>query len=162
MAIVELDSETDLQIIKELYQLLDIPKILVVGNSNHELILAAIAGGANGFWHTSSTPSQLRAALESVSIGAAWLDPMVAPAVLQTRTQAFRPPTQSPLRVPLSPREREVLRLIGNGKTNKEIAATLGLSDETVKCYVRSVFYKLDVEDRTQAAVRAFSCGLAG
>ncbi|MCP4601183.1 MAG: response regulator transcription factor, partial [Proteobacteria bacterium] len=61
--------------------------------------------------------------------------------------------------IPLSPRETEILRLITRGLSNKEVAYTLGISHQTVKNHMTSILRKLDVEDRTQAAVLALRKG---
>jgi LuxR family transcriptional regulator, maltose regulon positive regulatory protein len=61
---------------------------------------------------------------------------------------------------PLSPRERNILQLIAEGQSNKEIARTLGVAPETVKSHVKNIFVKLDVERRAQAVARAQSLGV--
>jgi DNA-binding NarL/FixJ family response regulator len=62
--------------------------------------------------------------------------------------------------VPLTAREVEILQLVANGKANKEIAKRLALSEETVKGYMKSIFAKLDVNDRTQAVTIALRRGI--
>jgi DNA-binding NarL/FixJ family response regulator len=68
--------------------------------------------------------------------------------------QVAAPPEPSPF-LELTPREREVLALLGQGRSNKQIAAALHLTEATVKGYVSAILLKLDVEDRTQAALLA-------
>ena len=69
-------------------------------------------------------------------------------------------PTASALVVPLSPREREILGRVASGASNKEIADQLCLAEGTVKNHVTNILVKLDVRDRTQAALRARSLGV--
>jgi DNA-binding NarL/FixJ family response regulator len=72
----------------------------------------------------------------------------------------IRPAADTPGDTALAPRELEVLRLIANGLSNSEIAATLVLSQETVKTYVSRILTKLDLRDRVQAVVYAYRTGL--
>ena len=70
-------------------------------------------------------------------------------------------PKAEALVLPLSPREREILSLLGSGASNKEIADRLNLAEGTVKNHVTNILTKLDVRDRTQAAIRARQLGIA-
>ena len=89
------------------------------------------------------------------------IDPQVAGKLLKHVTQqpAQASPDQAAINE-LSDREREVLRLLATGLSNAEIAQTLFLTDGTVKNYVSTIFSKLDVDDRTQAAILAIRAGL--
>jgi DNA-binding NarL/FixJ family response regulator len=94
------------------------------------------------------------AAIRGVARG----EPQLHPAAAR-RLMALAPPPGDPL-AQLTVREREVLRLLGSGRSNKEIGAALFLSEATVKGYVSEVLAKLEVQDRTQAALLAVRYGL--
>ena len=98
-------------------------------------------------------------ALRGTHAGKTFVDPSIAgKLVQQVAGQPEQPP--STLSAQLSPRELDVLRLIARGHTNAEIAEVLHLSEGTVRNHVSSIFSKLDVPDRTQAAILAIRYGL--
>jgi DNA-binding NarL/FixJ family response regulator len=105
--------------------------------------------GADGFVGKDVEPNDLIRAVKAIGKGGSYLDPRVGArlAAMQQRDH-------------LSARETEVLRLLGTGLSNKEIAARLGLAEKTVKSHVSSIFSKLHIEGRTQAAVHALRLGL--
>jgi NarL family two-component system response regulator LiaR len=102
-------------------------------------------------------PSELEAAVRTVGGGGAVLDPHVVPAVLGevARGQGGTGVEE------LTPRERDVLRLLARGLSNRELAAELFVSEKTVKTHVSSILGKLRLADRTQAALFAVRHGLA-
>ena len=114
-----------------------------------EDIHQALESGAQGYIIKGMPHETLIQALKRVHAGGRYLPPPVARA-LQSRT-----PDAS-----LSPREREVLQLLVRGKSNKEIAAELGIAEATVKCHFRVIFMRMGVTDRTQAVVSALQRGL--
>lgn len=120
-------------------------------------LLGALQHGARGFIFKDAAPEDLLRAVQTVAVGGLWLDPGVSQRVLN----AFQGLDQRP-RLPedLTERELEVLKLIGAGKNNLEIAETLGISEATVKTHVTRIFQKLNVRDRTEAVVFAFNSGL--
>jgi DNA-binding NarL/FixJ family response regulator len=137
------------------------PPVLVLTTFEDDEILAgALRAGAAGFLLKGVPAEDLQRAVRTVAGGGAWLDPAVTGRVLATyREQA---PTVAPsdaLDV-LTPREREVLALIGAGLSNSEIAAELVLGEGTVKTHVGHVFAKLGLRDRAAAVVCAFDHGL--
>lgn len=93
--------------------------------------------------------SSLLEAVRRVHAGGRFLPPPVS------RVLAARTPDSD-----LSPREREVLSLIAGGKSNKEIASALGITEATVKCHVSVILMRLNANDRTQAVVNALQRGL--
>lgn len=117
-------------------------------------ILRAIAAGATGYLLKDAARDELFRAIESTAAGASWLTPQVASRVM-TR---FRTPAGEPL----SGRELEVLRLVANGSSNKEIAASLYISEATVKTHLIHIYRKLDVESRTAAVTAAIERGFLG
>jgi DNA-binding NarL/FixJ family response regulator len=115
-----------------------------------EDIHQALAAGAQGYLVKGMSHEALVDALRRVHAGTRYLPPPVA------RSLAARTPNSE-----LSVREREVLSLIVHGKSNKEIAALLGITEATVKCHVSVILARLGVSDRTQAVVAALQRGLA-
>ncbi len=114
-----------------------------------EDIHQALAAGAMGYLIKGMSHETLVDALRRVQAGIRFLPPPIA------RSLADRTPNSD-----LSPREREVLTLMVHGKSNKEIAATLGITEATVKCHVSVILARLEVNDRTQAVVAALQRGL--
>ncbi len=125
-----------------------------------EHVVDALRAGAVGFLLKDVTADGLVEAVRRAAAG----EPVVAPAVLARMMASFasRAPaaTPPPGLADLSEREREVLALIGAGRSNSEIAAELVISMATVKTHVRHVFAKLDLRDRAQAVVAARDAGL--
>lgn len=119
-------------------------------------ILAAIEAGASGYLLKAAPQAEILAGIRAVAAGETVLAPSIA-AKLVSRVRAdaasVAPPT-------LSPREREVLALVAEGRSNPEIARTLYIGEATVKTHLLHVFEKLDVNDRTRAVTRAMELGL--
>ncbi|MEU4742112.1 response regulator transcription factor [Actinosynnema sp. NPDC023658] len=136
-------------------------KVLVVTTFNlDEYVYEALRAGAGGFLLKDAPPAQLLHGIRTVATGAALLDPEVTRQLVGRYATRIRPTGTEPPDVPLAPRELEVLRLIANGLSNNEIAATLVLSQETVKTYVSRILTKLNLRDRVQAVVYAYRRGL--
>ena len=127
-----------------------------------EHVVDALRAGAVGFLLKDVTSDGLVDAVRRAASG----EPVVAPAVLARLMANFadRPPvatTAPPGFADLSEREREVLAMIGAGRSNAEIATDLVISMATVKTHVRHIFAKLDLRDRAQAVVAARDAGLS-
>jgi len=127
-----------------------------------EHVVAVLRAGAVGYLLKDVTADDLVAAVRRAAAG----EPVVAPAVLARMMTNFadRPPVTAavlPGLADLSEREREVLALIGAGRSNAEIADALVISMATVKTHVRHIFAKLDLRDRAQAVVAARDAGLS-
>lgn len=137
------------------------PPVLVLTTfDDDELLSAALRAGAAGFQLKDAPGEEIVRAIKTVAEGEAWLDPGVTGRVLATYRSAA--PTQASTRAldQLTPREVEVLKLIGRGSSNNEIASELYISDVTVKSHVGHIFMKLGVRDRAAAIVFAFDSGL--
>jgi NarL family two-component system response regulator LiaR len=119
-------------------------------------VLPAVRAGAAGYLLKDVGPPDLVRAIRTVHGGQALLHPAVAARVLE---EVVSP--SGDLTPALTPREREVLALLGRGMANKRIAQELGISEKTVKIHVSRVLHKLGVADRTQAALLAVKEGLA-
>ncbi|MDQ1305697.1 MAG: hypothetical protein QG671_1529 [Actinomycetota bacterium] len=137
-------------------------KVLVVTTFNlDEYVYEALRAGASGFLLKDAPPAQLLNGIRTVAAGAALLDPEVTRQLVGRYAARIRPVDGGAADdVPLTPRELEVLRLIADGLSNGEIAATLVISHETVKTYVSRILTKLDLRDRVQAVVYAYRHGL--
>lgn len=118
--------------------------------ADDEAVLATILAGAQGFLLKEVSSEELLKAVHTVAAGKSILDPSVTQRVLARVHEQLRTSPQT--KDALSPQEQRVLALVAEGKTNKEIAGTLTLSDKTVEHYLSSVFQKLHVTRRAQAA----------
>ncbi|ACB74966.1 response regulator transcription factor [Opitutus terrae] len=130
-----------------------------------EEVFAALAAGAAGYLLKASPSDKLIAAIRLTARGESFLEPSVTAKVLahfsRLAQQAPRPPKPPPpLAEPLSVREREVLGLLAEGRSNKEIASALAIAEGTVKNHMSNVLGKLGALDRTQAALRGRELGL--
>lgn len=137
-------------------------KVLVVTTFNlDEYVYEALRAGASGFLLKDAPPDQLLHGIRTVATGAALLDPDVTRQLVGRFAARIRPTgAASAVDTPLTPREREVLGLIANGLSNGEIAASLFISQETVKTFVSRILTKLNLRDRVQAVVYAYRQGL--
>lgn len=137
------------------------PPVLVLTTFEDEEILAgALRAGAAGFLLKGVPAEDLQRAVRSVATGASWLDPAVTGRVLSAYRDRSAPALPGPEAEVLTPREREVLALIGQGLSNSEIAAELTLGEGTIKTHVGHIFAKLGLRDRSAAVVFAFDHGL--
>jgi DNA-binding NarL/FixJ family response regulator len=126
-----------------------------------ELTFRALQAGAAGYLLKDAGGARLVSAVEAVAAGERPLAPEVVARLVASYVDRPPAPTGDPTRLaPLSDRERDVLALIGAGRSNAEIAAELFISLATVKSHVRHILAKLDLRDRPQAIVLAHECGL--
>jgi len=125
--------------------------IMLTSYPDEEAVLSAIIAGASGYLLKQIRGRDLVAALESVGRGESLLDPAVTEKVLE-RVRRLVSGDASDELADLTAQERKILLLVAEGKTNKEIAAEVFLSDKTVKNYVSSILSKLNLHRRTQAA----------
>src|SRR5215469_1326652 len=120
--------------------------------ADDDAVLATILAGADGLLLKEVSSEQLINAVKAVSSGQSILDPAVTQRVL-AKVKSLSVPAPQEKREPLSPQEERVLALVAEGKTNKEIAVALNLSEKTVGHYLENIFQKLQVTRRAQAAV---------
>lgn len=133
----------------------DLPSAQVVvltSFSDQERILAALDAGAIGYLLKDVDPAELVRGVCAAARGESPLHPKAARSLLSSRTES-RPPERA--NVELTPREAQVLNLLRQGLANKQIARSLGISQATVKAHLTSVFQRIGVTDRVQAAVWA-------
>jgi NarL family two-component system response regulator LiaR len=134
-------------------------RILVLTSfSTDDKIFPAIKAGALGYLLKDSGPHELVRAIHQVHRGEPSLHPLVARKVLQELSQ---PSQQPPTLAPLTEREVEVLRLVAQGQSNRQIAETLTIKEGTVRTHVSNILNKLHLASRTQAALYALREGLA-
>ena len=134
------------------------PPVLALTTFDDDEVLAGVLrAGASGFVLKGVPAEDLQRAVRVVADGGAWLDPAVTGRVLAIYRSAAPPrPGRDAGLDALTGREREVLALIGQGKTNTEIAAELVVSEGTVKTHINHLFTKLQLRDRAAAVVFAF------
>jgi NarL family two-component system response regulator LiaR len=142
---------------RELRRRLPSARVIVLTSfTDDDRLLPAIQAGAAGYLLKNADPREVVRAVRAAHRGDALLDPSVAARLVDAMSQpAGADPTDR-----LTPREREVLALIGRGLPNKLIARELQISEKTVKTHVGHVLAKLGVTDRTQAALQAVRRGL--
>jgi DNA-binding NarL/FixJ family response regulator len=135
------------------------PRIIILTTFDlDQYVYAALTAGASGFLLKDVSPEHLIAAVQLVRTG----DALLAPTITRRLVERFAPRTASrghDLSV-LTPRELEVLGLIARGLSNAELAASLTLSEATVKTHVARILTKLGLRDRVQAVVLAYETGL--
>jgi RNA polymerase sigma factor (sigma-70 family) len=128
-----------------------------------DYIFGGLAAGAAGFLLKRTTPEELISAIHTVAAGESLLSPSVTKRVIAEMAHAPRRDARTNARLDLlTPREREVLVLIGKGLSNGEIASELVVEESTVKSHVKRILQKLQLRDRVQAVIVAYESGLVG
>ena len=136
--------------------------IILTTFDDNEYVFEGLRAGALGYLLKDVSGEELAAAIRVVAAGGSMIEPSVARKVVAefARLAPASPESKNELIEPLSEREIEILKLVSQGLTNKEIAAKLYLAEGTVKNYVTSILQKINARDRTQAALRARESGL--
>ena len=139
----------------------DAPRVLVLTTFDHdEYVYDALAAGASGFLLKDAPEEELLSAIRIVANGGGLFAPSVTQRVIEQFARS-RPPDHLPPGLgDLTARELEVLKLIARAQSNAEIAATLFISEHTARTHVARILSKLNLNDRTQAAVLAYESGL--
>jgi DNA-binding NarL/FixJ family response regulator len=122
--------------------------LVLTSFSDQTRILEALGAGADGYLLKHTDPDDIAAAIRAVHAGGSPLDPKAARTLLESRRARAHAPE-------LTDREQEVLLLVREGLANKQIARRLGIAERTVKAHLTSIFQRLGVTDRTQAALWA-------
>ena len=125
-----------------------------------EYVYEALRAGASGFLLKDAPEDQLTAAIRVVADGGSLFAPSVTRRLIAEFSQRSQPEVVPPDLAELTPRELEVFRLIARGLSNQEIAAELVVSEHTARTHVGHILSKLDLRDRVQAVVLAYSTGL--
>jgi DNA-binding NarL/FixJ family response regulator len=135
--------------------------VIFTGHTDDASLFDAIDAGADAYVVKSSDIDKLVTAIQTVVQGAVWLDPAVAVKVMKASASGYNrgeiPKEQLDF---LSEREKEIVKLIAGGKGNQAIARELYLSIDTVKTHIRHIMEKMDVNNRTEAAVKAIKLGM--
>lgn len=136
----------------------DVRVVMLTTFADDDLLVGAMRAGATGYLLKSMPPEEIRSATRAAARG----QPTLAPALIERLVHHYTDHRQaeSPLLARLTERETDVLRRLAQGRSNAEIAAALFVSEGTVKTHVAAILRKLDVRDRTQAAVAAYELGL--
>jgi DNA-binding NarL/FixJ family response regulator len=126
-----------------------------------DYIFGALRAGASGFLVKRTRPEELIAAVHTIADGDSLLSPSVTRRVIDRMAQQPTPEFAGHAKLDdLTSREREVLRLIARGLSNREIAAALVVEESTVRTHVKRILMKLDLRDRVQAVIFAYETGL--
>jgi DNA-binding NarL/FixJ family response regulator len=136
--------------------------VMVTLYDDRRYVLEAIRRGAAGYLLKDATTNEVISTLQSVAEGQLAIDPQLLREALTTRDEPLNTgtPRQRAEAYSVTPREHDVLTLVAEGLTNKEIGARLSISEDTVKKHVQNIIWKLRAADRTQAAIMAFRMGL--
>jgi DNA-binding NarL/FixJ family response regulator len=146
-----------------------LPAVVISAFRADEVILAALRAGAIGYLLKERDDIELELALRSIAQGGAPIDPAIARGILAllTRPQPAIPETSVPLagqstlpEVALSRRENNILELVAQGLSNREMAEALSISKLTVECHTKNIYRKLAVNSRTEAVYTARTRGL--
>jgi DNA-binding NarL/FixJ family response regulator len=139
----------------------EVKVVILTTFEEDDYIFGALRAGAAGFLLKRTSPEELIRALHTVATGDALLSPPVTRRVIERMAQEPVPEAPSSERLlVLTPREREVLELVGRGLSNREIAKTLVVEESTVKTHVKRILAKLRLRDRVQAVIFAYESGL--
>ena len=128
----------------------EVEVLMLTSSTDDEHLLAALRAGALAYLRKTAGVEQIVGSVRAAARGESVLDPRIAARLVrEVRTSAAR---RAPLDL-LSPREREVLTVLARGRSNRQIAKELAITEETVKAHVSSILAKLHLADRTQAAI---------
>nr|WP_202504326.1 MULTISPECIES: response regulator transcription factor [unclassified Streptomyces] len=156
---VKMPGTDGIEALRRLRALDNPAKVLIVTSfTEQRTVVPALRAGASGYVYKDVDPDALAGAIRSVHAGHVLLQPEVAGALLAQEDGGGGTGRGGTL----TEREREVLGLIADGRSNREIARALVLSEKTVKTHVSNILMKLDLSDRTQAALWAVRHGAAG
>ncbi len=139
-----------------------VPVLVLTTFDDDELVLRALRAGARGYLLKDVTLDQLTHGVRTLAAGGTLVQPSVTDQLLRAIRNGPPADEDVPVLQELTARELEVLRLVAEGYTNREIAEALHLAEGTVKNHVSAVLLKLDARDRTKAVLRALRTGVIG
>lgn len=142
---------------REIHQRFPWIRILVLTTFDEdEYVFQSLEVGALGYLLKSTSAKQVAIAIRSVQQGYSHLGPTIAPKVFSQVKSPHKASQKSETQIQFSQRELDILKLLGHGHSNREIAETLHLTEGTVKNHMTNIFCQLEVRDRTQAALWAY------
>ena len=160
---VEMPGENGIELTRALHEKHpDVRVIMLTAFSDSERVFAALKAGAAGYLLKNVSPDEIRATVERAAAGEPMLSGEIAGRVLREFEREREEERYREQLDTLTAREEETLRLLATGESNREIGKRLFISEQTVKNHVASIFRKLQVNDRTKAALLAVKLGLGG
>ncbi|HEY1251830.1 MAG TPA: response regulator transcription factor [Thermoanaerobaculia bacterium] len=157
---IRLPRRNGLQVLQELGRSGPVPPTLILTTFDDDaLLLEALRSGARGFLLKDVTFEQLTSAIRTVAAGGSLIQPALTARAIRSLSESPRRFESAESPEPLTPREREVLRLFSAGMSNREIGDALGVVEGTVKNHVHNILQKLGVRDRNRAMLRAIELG---
>jgi RNA polymerase sigma factor (sigma-70 family) len=160
---VEMPGESGIELTKALHEKHpDVRVLMLTAFSDTERVVAALKAGAVGYLLKNVSPAEICATVERAATGEPLLSGEIAGRVLREFERERQEERYREQLDALTPREEEILKLLATGESNREIGKRLFISEQTVKNHVASIFRKLQVNDRTKAAILAVKLGLGG
>jgi DNA-binding NarL/FixJ family response regulator len=151
---INLPGRSGLELVAELQQELPYCKVVMLTMlEDQESLVKALTGGARGYVLKGVSGEELAGVVRTINAGETYVTPGMAADLLREMARAQQTLPDGPAR--LTEREQTILELVAEGKTNKEIGATLYLSEKTVKHYMTNILQKLQVRNRVEAALKA-------
>jgi DNA-binding NarL/FixJ family response regulator len=160
---VEMPGESGIDLVRTLREKQpDVRVVMLTAFSDPERVFSALKAGAVGYLLKNASPDEICATVERAVAGEAMLSGEIAGRVLLEFEREREEARHREQLAALTPREEEILKLLATGESNKEIGKRLFVAEQTVKNHVASIFRKLQVNDRTRAALLAVKLGLGG
>ena len=160
---VEMPGESGIELTKALHERHpDVRVVMLTAFAESERVFAALKAGAVGYLLKNVSPDEIRATVERAAAGEPTLSGEIAGRVLREFERERKEERSREQLAGLTAREEEILKLLATGESNREIGKRLFISEQTVKNHVASIFRKLQVNDRTKAALLAVKLGLGG
>ena len=160
---VEMPGEGGIELAKALHEKHpEVRVVMLTAFSDSERIFAALKAGAVGYLLKNVSPDEIRRTVERAAGGEPMLSGEIAGRVLREFEREREEERDREQLAGLTAREEEILKLLATGESNREIGRRLFISEQTVKNHVASIFRKLQVNDRTKAALLAVRLGLGG
>src|SRR5262245_4859403 len=159
---VEMPGEGGVELTKALHEKHpDVRVLMLTAFSDSERVFSALKAGAVGYLLKNVSPDEIRATVERAAAGEPMLSGEIAGRVLREFERERQEEHYREQLADLTPREEDILKLLATGESNREIGKRLFISEQTVKNHLANIFRKLQVNDRTKAALLAVKFGLA-